>query len=224
MDATQEEWRAVLGYEGQYEVSNRGQVRSLDRIITFPDGRYRRARGRILKPWTLKRIGHQCVGLAGKSRALVHVLVLEAFVGPRPDGLVACHNNGIADDNRVENLRWDTYAENNKDLVRHGTHWQTQKTHCPRGHEYDVKNTRVYQYKGSTLRYCRACAVINSRAAKARMKAQRHARGLKKSGPPLKTHCIHGHEFTPENTYIRPDGRGRQCLRCIALQQQRRLA
>jgi len=52
---------------------------------------------------------------------LVHVLVLEAFVGPRPHGKESAHWNGVRDDNRISNLRWATRSENNKDRVRHGT-------------------------------------------------------------------------------------------------------
>lgn len=53
---------------------------------------------------------------------LIHRLVLEAFIGPCPDGMEACHNNGDRTDNRLENLRWDTRSANQKDAVRHGTH------------------------------------------------------------------------------------------------------
>jgi hypothetical protein len=51
----------------------------------------------------------------------IHVLVLTAFVSPRPSGMVACHNNGNRSDNRVENLRWDTLASNSADRYLHGT-------------------------------------------------------------------------------------------------------
>lgn len=51
----------------------------------------------------------------------VHRLVLEAFIGPALDGLFACHENGVRDDNRIENLRWDTPAANQLDRNRHGT-------------------------------------------------------------------------------------------------------
>lgn len=50
----------------------------------------------------------------------VHRLVLEAFTGPCPGGMQACHNNGIPDDNRIENLRWDTPKSNCKDRIKHG--------------------------------------------------------------------------------------------------------
>lgn len=219
MDATQEQWRPVIGHEG-YEVSSQGRVRSIDRVLTFKDGRSRIARGRELKSWPIGKVGHRGVGLTGKARALVHVLVLEAFVGPRPEGLVACHGNGIADDNRVENLRWDTYSENNNDLVRHGTHSQASKTHCPAGHEYSPENTREYVHRGWKLRYCRACRLEHRSDVNARRREQRAARGLQKSGAKRQSHCARGHEFTPENTYHPPKG-GRQCAACRAIYQER---
>lgn len=216
MGFAQEEWRPVVGHENSYEVSSRGSVRSVDRVLVFTDGRSRRARGRELKPWPLRRVGHLCVTLSGGVKALVHVLVLEAFIGPRPLGMVACHNNGIAEDNRVDNLRWDTYSENNRDLVRHGTHHQSRKTHCPQGHEYTVENTRYYHNpNGWIARSCRECALINNRAAKARERAKRPADWQpRKPGPMRRETCNRGHEFTPENTYERPDGKGRSCIAC----------
>lgn len=51
----------------------------------------------------------------------VHILVLEAFAGPRPEGMQACHNNGNKTDNRRVNLRWDTPSANNLDKRQHGT-------------------------------------------------------------------------------------------------------
>lgn len=51
----------------------------------------------------------------------VHSVVLRAFVGPCPSGMVACHNNGNSLCNRLRNLRWDTQAKNNLDQARHGT-------------------------------------------------------------------------------------------------------
>ena len=51
----------------------------------------------------------------------VHRLVLETFVGPCPDGMQSCHNNGNKTDNLINNLRWDTSSNNHKDTVKHGT-------------------------------------------------------------------------------------------------------
>ncbi len=51
----------------------------------------------------------------------MHTLVLLAFVGPRPDDMQACHNDGDKNNNRLSNLRWDFPARNHADKKRHGT-------------------------------------------------------------------------------------------------------
>lgn len=51
----------------------------------------------------------------------VHRLILEAFVGPAPDGMQVCHNDGDTTNNRLDNLRWDTPVKNCADKIRHGT-------------------------------------------------------------------------------------------------------
>jgi hypothetical protein len=112
-----EEWRAVPGWEGLYEVSDQGRVRSLDRIVV-QQARFgmieRFAPGRIMAIGKDAKGYRQCrLFNAGVSRHFhVHVLVLMAFVGPRPDGWVGDHINGVCDDNRPENLRWVSYRDN----------------------------------------------------------------------------------------------------------------
>jgi hypothetical protein len=82
---------------------------------------------RIIDGWTKRRNGKPEVKFVALRRdgrtatARVSHLVLTAFVGPRPEGMEACHNDGNAENNRVENLRWDTHESNIQDAVRHGT-------------------------------------------------------------------------------------------------------
>lgn len=118
MARKRESWRAVPGFEGCYEVSDLGRVRSLARLDR---GRFRP--GVIRKP---SRRGRYLAliltdGPRRETRS-VHRLVLEAFRGAAPEGAVACHNNGDAGENRLENLRWDTPAANVRDALTHGTH------------------------------------------------------------------------------------------------------
>lgn len=56
-----------------------------------------------------------------KVLKFIHVLICEAFIGPKPDGMMCCHWNGNPADNRVSNLRWGTALENYGDMLRHGT-------------------------------------------------------------------------------------------------------
>jgi hypothetical protein len=111
-----ERWRDVPGYEGLYQVSNLGNVRSFH-------ASYRpRLRGDLLSPGPNTE-GRATVVLyrdhARRTR-LVHHLVLEAFVGPRPPGTEACHGPGGKTDNRLVNLAWDTHVKNEGDKARDG--------------------------------------------------------------------------------------------------------
>lgn len=118
-----ERWRPVPGYEGSYEVSDAGRVRSLDRVVMRSDGRRRRFEGRLLSPGVL-RSGHLVVGLhrrGAQETMCVHRLVLLAFVGPPAPGRIACHNDGDASNNALSNLRWDTHKNNTADMRRHDT-------------------------------------------------------------------------------------------------------
>lgn len=75
---------------------------------------------------TLNSRGYRTVSLQSttglKRCQSVHRLILEAFEGPCPAGMEACHNNGIRGDNRIANLRWDTRRSNHADKRIHGTH------------------------------------------------------------------------------------------------------
>lgn len=147
-----EEWRPIPGYEGIYEVSNLGRVRALARLDARGRSRSERIRALVRQP-----SGHLTVALrrnGARTTAQVHRLVLEAFVGPCPRGMEACHGNDVPDDNRLANLRWDTRAANQLDSVRNGTHHMARRTHCPQGHEYTPENT--YRYPAGN-RACNEC-------------------------------------------------------------------
>ena len=96
--------------------------------------------------------------------ATIHRLVLLAFEGPEPDGMEVCHTDGNPANNRLDNLRWGTRGDNLRDRVRHGTHHQAIKTHCPHGHAYTDENTYI---KSDGARMCRACLRENNRKQRA---------------------------------------------------------
>ena len=109
-------WKPIPGYGGHYEASSMGRIRVLPRVVVKPHSttgepcEFHYA-GRLLNPAKRSKHGHLSVtlGVDGKDHTCsVHRLVLMAFSGPCPDGMVGCHNNGKAGDNRPENLRWDT--------------------------------------------------------------------------------------------------------------------
>lgn len=152
MDSKEEVWKDVPGYEGVYQVSNRGRVKSQRRFGSS---------GGILTPRVKSDSGHLRVSLCQSGKVkdfLIHRLVLFAFVGFPEQGLECCHNNGDPADNRLENLRWDTSKANSEDIARHGrtsNPW-VGRTHCSRGHELSPDN--VYSPpKQPGRRVCRTC-------------------------------------------------------------------
>lgn len=123
MQSTHESWKPIAGWEGFYEVSDHGRVRSVDREVRGADGRTQKWRGRILVHNVMPK-GYRAVSFSrpGKrGRDYVHRLVMAAFVGPCPPGMEVCHRNGDPGDNRHSNLRYGTFSSNNMDKVGHGT-------------------------------------------------------------------------------------------------------
>ena len=120
-----EEWRPVVGYEGLYEVSNTGQVRSLDRYVKTCYEAYKLQKGKILNPGKNTNGYLQVVlNCNGKRKTInVHKLVAQAFI-PNTDNLpMINHKDEVKTNNSVDNLEWCDVKYNNnygsrKDKVR----------------------------------------------------------------------------------------------------------
>lgn len=123
-DGTKERWRDVPGYEGKYRISDKGRVKSINRITKDKNGICYKHNGRMLRP-AKDSLGYLRVGLAKESKMgvfLVHHLVLFAFVGKRPKGMQARHfPDRNPANNRLNNLQWGTPKENGQDKKAHGT-------------------------------------------------------------------------------------------------------
>lgn len=155
-----ERWLAIPGYEGAYEVSDLGRVRSLEREMLGKDGVVQARRGGILRPATLKS-GYLSLGLYAYNEgtaSLVHRLVLLAFVGPAPEGMECCHGNGDRIDNRLINLRWASHLDNMDDKRQHGTHHNSIKTHCVHDHLLQHPNLKLWELRVKGVRKCLTCA------------------------------------------------------------------
>lgn len=120
----EEKWLPVVGWEGLYEVSDCGRVRSVLRRSIYKG---RRTGGKMLKPYTNKRRKHLTVNLSGREHGkgklrpiFIHRIVLEAFVGPAPAGMIARHRDGDGGNNLLSNLAWGTHKENSADSLVHG--------------------------------------------------------------------------------------------------------
>lgn len=161
-----ETWNDVVGYEGLYEVSDLGNVRSL--ICGLPKRpAVPRKRPRLLRPSLSGE--RPSVGLrrdGGRVHFSVYRLVLEAFVGPCPEGMEACHWDGNSLNSRLGNLRWGTKLENMEDNRRNGV----RMGQPPRsGHalarltEDDIRCIRAEPYFPGVYRMLGRCFAIGSR-------------------------------------------------------------
>jgi hypothetical protein len=150
-----EEWRPVVGYEGLYEVSDQGRVRSLDRVLRDKNGLLKRFKGKILSA-SIKQnkygryavVGLPSINVSGTTNRYIAHLVLESFGGPRPAGMECCHCDGDSLNNNANNLRWGTPKENSLDKYNHGTVLWGSKNHQAR-----LTETQVLEIRGKYIRY-----------------------------------------------------------------------
>lgn len=125
-----EQWRDIPGYEGYYQVSSEGRVKSLPRKVArggnilSVNGKMLRA-GRTGKNYLMVVLSKEGVG---KSKE-IHTLVAEAFLGPKPPGMVIRHLDGDKHNNRADNLAYGTLSDNTRDSVKHGTHTTISERH-----------------------------------------------------------------------------------------------
>lgn len=126
-----EEWKDVVGFEGLYQVSNFGRVKTLGRIAEIRNrwggAMLRKHRSKIMKLGSVNNPHRHYVTVGLRKNGAVttyevHRLVAAAFIGPMPKGECTCHKNGNSKDNRAENLRYDTQKANIEDKKLHGTY------------------------------------------------------------------------------------------------------
>ena len=148
-----EEWKAVVGYEGLYEVSNRGQVRSLDRVVPTRKGK-RFCKGKLLKSTKSKgKSGKYYMTVALSNGAektpktyWVHRLVAKAFI-PNPDNLTDVnHIDENPSNNCVDNLEWLSH----KDNMNYGTLIKRVKETKERN-----KKQRDIEMVNTGIQYCK---------------------------------------------------------------------
>lgn len=131
-------WLPIPEWEGMYEVSDDGRVRSVDRRVMTANGP-RTYRGQELQCFGKRypRVLLSDVSNGRSEKRYVHDLVMLAFVGPKPEGHCTLHFNDDGFDNRLENLRYGSYTENLLDGLRNREHvGQTPEERMKRHVEY----------------------------------------------------------------------------------------
>jgi len=131
-----------------YRVSNTGILQSC-----------RNHGGRLTNNWRVKkpsmsRDGYKMIGLHNKRKILftsIHSLVLSAFIGPRPIGLQACHNNSNKKDNTLLNLRWDTPKANIADRDKNGPTSQGERNGRAKIKSASVRHVRRLRREGMSF-------------------------------------------------------------------------
>lgn len=213
-----ESWRAVVGYEGLYEVSSTGRVRSLDRTVRGAWGGPRRIQGKELRTWVSGQ-GYTVVEIArdGKKwQGGVHILVCEAWHGARPPGMVARHLDDVKSHVSPDNLAWGTVTDNAVDAVRNRRNPNVVKTHCANGHEYTTRDTSTTR---EGHRRCRQCRLVRRHQQNGRLcsyevfcDAVAHQMPHKRTRRRLEQ-CRRGHSMA--DAYVTPSGARRMCRTCI---------
>jgi hypothetical protein len=120
----EEIWKPIVGYEGCFEVSTFGRVRSVARMVrsSLHKTGFRSIPAKM-KTATVSTKGYLQLGLSrGNVRITKRVadLVMDTFVGPKPHGLDVCHRDDNKLNNTLANLRYDTRQSNMEDAIRNG--------------------------------------------------------------------------------------------------------
>ena len=128
LEIMQEVWKAIPGYEGRYEVSDQGRVRSINKLLVLSS-----VSG-----------GYKGVSLGKNNSKLVHRLVALAFIGAPPAGKrLVLHGNGDRVDNRLTNLRYGDHNDNAADAKLHGTQVKGDRQHAAKLTTEQVQEIRA---------------------------------------------------------------------------------
>lgn len=169
-------WEDITGYEGFYQVSNMGRVRSVDRVISHSHSGYSTYKGRVKKTsFDTRGYPHASLTVNCVCKTFkIHRLVAQAFI-PNPEKKETVnHKNGIKTDNRVDNLEWMTNTENMRHAHATGLKVGTKGSRhgMSKLTEADIPKIRILLNEGKTLEHIAKlfgvsnCPIYNIRKGK----------------------------------------------------------
>ena len=153
MSNPQETWKDIPGYEGHYQASDLGRIKSLSRVTVKKNGAPMSVKEKILSN-RAHRHGYSSYVLRkdGKSHPFHgHVLVMRAFKGMPDPGLIICHNDSDGSNNQLENLRYDTVKSNSADMIAMGKSMRGERSPSSILTEETVLDIRNRRARGERL-------------------------------------------------------------------------
>lgn len=140
-------WKDITGYEGLYQVSNYGKVKSLKRTINLKNCKYSKKEN-ILKTYTNR--GYIQIGLCKNGKRVtkkVHRIVAETFTANPYNNPCVNHIDGNKENNCVKNLEWCNYKENSIHYVKNFSKDRYSKIKSKKVYQYDINNTFIREWK-----------------------------------------------------------------------------
>ena len=155
--------------------------------------------------------GYGRISMQRKTLA-AHRIAFEHFKGPIPDGLFVLHKCDNPPCCNPDHLFLGTHKDNMADCVAKGRHWSANLATCKNGHPRTPENVVRWKYSNRSGSYCKIC-----RRRVSAVSGQRRTAAIRLAAKPGYrarpfTHCIHGHEYTAENTYL--NGGAKRCVTC----------
>lgn len=149
--------------------------------------------------------GALTIGPRGAGSIRAHRLSYILHKGEIPAGLLVLHECDNPECTNPEHLVLGNRADNMRHVSERKRNPLSRKTHCINGHEFTPENT----ISRGNRRRCRTCKNEQSKRSYKKLRGENFGKVIVKE----RTHCPHGHEFTPENTYLNPRGY-KECVTC----------
>jgi hypothetical protein len=143
-------WKDIPGFEGWYQASDLGNIRSVERMVKTKGGALRHSASKVLAPGG-PRYALVILSIDGKRKTRgVHRLVCTAFHGAPPPNAHAAHNDGDISNNKAKNLRWATAKENCLDRVLHKTWVHGARVNTAKMAESDIQQVKIRAANGES--------------------------------------------------------------------------